>query len=678
MALLTACAIITTGCAGSDETVTDQPKEHQGSIITMTANVSLDNGGTTRALTPNTGVKTFAAGEKITVAYIAGDGKVYNKESVALTATDISADGHHATFTVTFSGGGSDPLPAANGKMRVIYPSGMAARYGDGDYDPSDDSKTINPDKLAVSQNGRSSVLSQSLDLATFDGEMTAEGTLPAQIPLSNRLAILELTVENSGGTVINGSIKRLVINDGTYTYTVGDGTSTTFPTPMYVAVWPFADKSLFITATDGTNNYVKIVSSATLERNTINPVNLTMAPGKVVNLAALTDADVSADGEYILQNGDVLSGTLDGSSQKYKISIADGATVMLRNATINGVHTDDSHELWAGLTCLGEATIILEGTNTMQNFNRHYPGLQPGPENTTLTILGSGSLTATASHFGAGIGTKDNGGSCGNIRIEGGTVTANGGSSAAGIGSSNGSTCGDITICGSAHVTATGSDCGAGIGSGNGDSDYLSKCGNIIIEGSAQVTANGGENGAGIGSGYGDEGGNSQCGDITIRGSVQVTATGGEKAAGIGTGYKGKSGSISIEGGTVMAKGGENATGIGTGKGEYSDRAECGAISITKDTGFVSVTAIRGSGASRSIGTPYGRNDKENKCGSIKFESRVVFDGIYDDYVVPGEGDYNGLSFTISTTNVPEGINPGDDEYKKYKDNTWTLTPAP
>ena len=76
MALLTACAIITTGCAGSDETVTEQPKEHQGSIITMTANVSLDNGGATRALQPTTGKKTFAAGEKITVAYIADDDKV--------------------------------------------------------------------------------------------------------------------------------------------------------------------------------------------------------------------------------------------------------------------------------------------------------------------------------------------------------------------------------------------------------------------------------------------------------------------------------------------------------------------------------------------------------------------------------------------------------------------------
>ena len=629
MALLTACAIITTGCAGSDENVTDQPKEHQGSIITMTANVSLDNGGTTRALQPTTGMKTFAAGERITVAYIAGDGKVYNKESVALTATDISADGHHATFTVTFSG--SNPLPAANGKMRVIYPSGMAARYGDGDYDPSDDSKTINPDILAVNQNGRSSKL-QSLDLATFDGEMTAEGTLPAQIPLSNRLAILELTVENSGGTVINGSIKRLVINDGTYTYTVGDGTSTTFPIPMYVAVWPFADKSLFITATDGTNNYVKTVSSATLERNTINPVNLTMVP-RDISLAALAS-------DYTVQNGQVLSGTLDGSSKKYKISIAAGATVTLNNATINGVHTDDSHELWAGLTCLGDATIILEGTNAVQNFNRDYPGLQPGPTGTTLTIRGSGSLTATGRNFGAGIGTKSDGGSCGNIRIEGGTIVATGGYGSAGIGSGYESTCGDISISGTAQVNATG-----------------------------------GENGAGIGSGKGKDG-TSQCGNISISGSANVTATGGDYGAGIGTGFNAKCGNISISGGTIMAKGINKATGIGTGMGQHT-KAECGDITITKGIGFVSVTAIRGSHeeVQRSIGTVSGCNDNSYKCGRITFNGDEIFNGgDNSSYGVPFKNYYgSNLGFALSTTNVPDGENPNDD---KYKNNTWTLTP--
>ena len=306
--------------------------------------------------------------------------------------------------------------------------------------------------------------------------------------------------------------------------------------------------------------------------------------------------AKVAAD--YTALDGDVLSGTLDGKTQKYKISIAAGATVTLRDATINGVHTDDSHELWAGLTCLGDATIILEGTNAVQTFNRFYPGLQPGPDSTTLTIRGSGSLTATGSHFAPGIGTKFDGGSCGNIRIEDGTITATG--------------------------------------------DF---------------------NSAAIGSTY-----NSTCGDITISGGT-VTATGGSDGAGIGTGQYGKCGSISISGGTVMAKGSNNATGIGTGWGDYSNKAECGDISITNGAGFVSVTAIRGGGASMSIGTSDCDNYFSYKCGRIMFDLEEIFDGSNNYIIVPGNGRYYNLNFAKSTTD------DGDDDTDDT-DNTWTLTP--
>lgn len=400
----------------------------------------------------------------------------------------------------------------------------------------------------------------------------------------------------------------------------------------------------------------------------TVEPIPLAVKHAGESTYTAVT-------GDITLANGDVLTGMLDGATQKYKISIAAGATVTLNNATINGVHTDDSHELWAGLTCLGNATIILEGTNAVENFNRYYPGIEPGPTGTTLTIRGSGSLTATGSHLGAGIGTKYDGGSCGNIRIEGGNVTANGGWDSAGIGSSDNSTCGDIIITGGT-ITATGGYFnGAGIGSGHGF-DGPSQCGNIEISGSAQVTANGGENGAGIGSGNGDVGGTSQCGDITISGSAQVTANGGEQAAGIGTGEYGTCGNISISGGTVMAKGCGQAAGIGTGYGEKQKKAVCGDITITWSEGFVSVTAIRGSGAERSIG-PAGNDNDYYGCGSVSFNGQKIHEageGL-SNFQVPGnDSDCNELHFTISTTNVPDGEDPEDE---KYKNNTWTLTPA-
>jgi len=60
---------------------------------------------------------------------------------------------------------------------------------------------------------------------------------------------------------------------------------------------------------------------------------------------------------------------TLDGKSQPYKISIADGATVTLSDATINGTServckTSSGRYTscdWAGLTCLGNCTIVLK-----------------------------------------------------------------------------------------------------------------------------------------------------------------------------------------------------------------------------------------------------------------------------------------------------------------------------
>lgn len=51
----------------------------------------------------------------------------------------------------------------------------------------------------------------------------------------------------------------------------------------------------------------------------------------------------------------------------------------------------------WAGLTCLGDATLILEdGTNnTVKGFHRWYPGIFV-PEGKTLTIRGGAQGTGT------------------------------------------------------------------------------------------------------------------------------------------------------------------------------------------------------------------------------------------------------------------------------------------
>ncbi len=257
------------------------------------------------------------------------------------------------------------------------------------------------------------------------------------------------------------------------------------------------------------------------------------------------------------LQNGDIIYGTLNTSSYYYegkKIVIADGATVTLNGATINGV--DNVSYIFAGLTCLGDATIILaDGSeNTVKGFYTDYPGIFV-PENKTLTIKGgsAGTGTLTASSYGvSGIGSSS-GVNCGNIVIEGGIITAKSDGDAPGIGGGNGGSCGTITI--------------------NGGT----------------VTATGGGDSPGIGSGY-----QASCGAISISGGT-VTATGGKDAAGIGTGYIASCGAITISGGTVVAQG--DGYGAGIGKG---DSGSCDSVTIT--AGVTSVTATKGEDAFNSI----------------------------------------------------------------------------
>ena len=264
--------------------------------------------------------------------------------------------------------------------------------------------------------------------------------------------------------------------------------------------------------------------------------------------VVTVTDAPTAIDlstltADYEAQDGDVLTGTLNGSTQPYKISIAAGATVTLADVTINGV--DNESYNWAGITCAGDAIIILKGTNTVKGFYRNYPGILAAVGH-TLIIKGTGSLTASSNGGGAGIGGGWGAIDCGNIEIQGGTITATGGYNAAGIGSGSCGNCGNISISGG-NVTANGGEYAAGIGSGAGDNESSTdKCGDILISGGT-VTATGGENAAGIGSGY-----KAGCGNIKITSGVtSVTPTKGANAPkNIGAGLDGSCGTVTIEGG--------------------------------------------------------------------------------------------------------------------------------
>ena len=204
-----------------------------------------------------------------------------------------------------------------------------------------------------------------------------------------------------------------------------------------------------------------------------------------VVDLSTLT-------AHYTAQDGETLTGTLGAN---VKISIAAGATVKLQDVTING--TDNRNYAWAGISCLGNATIILKGTNNVRGFFENYSGIYV-PSGSTLTIKGSGSLTAHGRSLGAGIGAEYHI-PCGNIVIEGGTINAYGGWLAAGIGGANQATCGYITI--TDGVTKVYAESGASdvdaIGAG-----YYSSCGTVTIGGTVGAITASSHTYTGTGSG--------------------------------------------------------------------------------------------------------------------------------------------------------------------------------
>ena len=503
MAALALVGTMTTGCT-SDDLANDTPQaKNDNNTVTLTTTISLDGSATTRALDAQ-GKKTFAKDDQVAIFYQNTSGETQYVESEELTAADITNNGKTAKFTVTLNN------PKAGGQLRYIYPAAMA-KSDIAPIDEINDANTISTERLLGDQDGTLETLASKFDLAIYDGNLTDKALLPSTATLKNQLAIAELTIKDYAGNNINNKITKLDIqlsgNDYALTRPATDN-----PTdgPIYVALYPTpgSDKQNFtVTATTTTpyETYEKDFKFA-LAANNIYPLSVKTV--KVVNLAS-----ESLPSEYVAQDGDILTGTL---AKKAKISIAANATVTtvtLRDVNIN-MKDDDTQSKWggdyAGITCLGNATIILEGTNKVYAFGT--AGIQAAHNDSgdeyTLTIKGDGSLKAIGKS-GAGIG-GDYETTCGNITISGGTITAWIGSisGAAGIGSGYDGICGNIIITGG-DIKAEGDDFAAGIGTGaNGE------CGNIEISGGT-VDAN--SLVVAIGCGLGDSSNKSICGNIII-----------------------------------------------------------------------------------------------------------------------------------------------------------------
>lgn len=535
-------AAVLTACSGDDNIVGEPtPGNTDGgtSNYTLTIQATKATDATTRALAldDKTLNATWKTGETVDVYKVTtvGDEEVYTGVGT-LTA---QANGATATLSGTLTGDF-----AVNDQLVLFFNGGVLDYQG---------------------QTGTLDDIASNYDYATASGEVTGidgsnltvvdAATKSATVPFDNQQAIVKFTLKDKAtGEPI--SMKSLKLHDaGNNIFTgadylhngsanMGDITVTraTAGSEFFVAIKTEEDyvgedlvpRSLDLTLTaigEGTTpdiyTYSKSGVKFTIGKYYEITVSMTKQTENVVNMKDVGYMLDNPSLAYTARTGDVLTGQAvkdleNEYTDRIAIDIADGATVTLRNVSIGDYgYSSEGH---AGITCLGDATIILEGTNTVRSFDANHPGIYV-PEGKTLTIQGSGSLTARGGSAGIGGGSSN----CGNINITGGTIVATGSTLTAGIGSGSYATCGNISISGSGtSVTATGDWGAAGIGSG-----FNGACGNISITGGT-VVATGGERAAGIGGGC-----FAKCSNITIASAVtSVTATKGNNSDNNSTPY--------------------------------------------------------------------------------------------------------------------------------------------
>ena len=257
MAALVAMGMLGTSCNKVESPEIETPETQKENIVTLTTTVGFAADGT-KALTAG-GVKTFAEGETMAIYYWKNKGNDHVKAvSAPLTAGDITNGGKSATFTFTLDN------PYKDMSVSYVYPAAMA----NADFTP-------NYDALYNNQDGTLTTLASNFDFCTRSGAWVG-GNLPS-LTLVNQLAILAINLKNStGASDITGDITGLTLSDGTNTYAVSRSAA---EGPIYVAIRPTSDATITVTATDGTKNYTKTLTTKTYEAGNGYPVSWRMAP---------------------------------------------------------------------------------------------------------------------------------------------------------------------------------------------------------------------------------------------------------------------------------------------------------------------------------------------------------------------------------------------------------------
>ena len=242
----------------------------------------------------------------------------------------------------------------------------------------------------------------------------------------------------------------------------------------------------------------------------------------------------IDTDGkQYVVQgNGspeECSALVVSGESTQHNLTIT-GDSSAAANVYLNNLKITSSD---AAVSVSGDVVLIVEGESELHSGKNHA-GVEKANDNGTLTIIGSGKLSAYGGESGAGIG-GGNSGAGSKIVIESGTIEAHGGNWGAGIGGGHSGAGSYITIRGGNVKAIPGAEA-AGIGGG-----FKGNGTDISIEGGTVYAESGGGSGgtAAIGGGrvegYGK---NIQItgGDITLK-----------KAGADDIGIGGKDGEISV-----------------------------------------------------------------------------------------------------------------------------------
>ena len=420
-ALLFAGAAFTACSTSSDnEIIEPTPTQPANGKYTLTVNASKVTDATTRALTldGNTLNATWTKGDEVKVYSVYGEGPSEIEQDTPVGTLTAQRDGATTTLSGEFE---STYHPTVGAKLRLKLKNDAVYTNQDGTLDYI----ATNCDKAVA-----------DIIVGTVDEETKAVTPTSAAL-FENQQAIVKFSLKQPDG-ITPLTTSNLTVKVGSSTYNV---TSTEGASDIYVAVKEAS--SVKVTLTDngpGPSLYFYSKSDVTFTKGQYYAISVKMKYGTV---------DLSAAGDLIriyLNNGDIAYGTL---ARYCKVIISDDAEVTLNGVNINGDSSisDGTWEAldWAGITCEGNATINLVGTNTVRGFYKMYPGIYV-PKDKTLTIQGDGSLDASSNGLGAGIGGGNNR-NCGNIIIKGGTITATGGNNAAGIGGGLNASCGSITI---------------------------------------------------------------------------------------------------------------------------------------------------------------------------------------------------------------------------------------